>query len=511
MKFIGFIFRHIIPIGILATLGLVIFSMATPEPTSRIEGIGVDLTASPPITLEAVEAQLNAIQQAGAEYVLVKVDWTLIEITQDTYNWSNTVPLDVIFSAAQSRGLKSVAVVTGFPIYLSASTSLDQKTVGERWEKFIQAAVDHFGEQVNYWQIGDQINSNSMDVSARADPSFYAKMLRAAGKIIRRADSNDSVWMGSLVSATAQNCAVNPLTFLLEVNGAGAWNSADVITYQPRRGAATPENPSTNTVNQGCVSSLPANPASITAEVASLQDLARQLGGKTVYITGLTWNATELTALQANRSIDSNTLQSDLLVRGSTMLIGSGATSLVFWQVDPLSQPIAMTSLANLNMLMDHALPLGQIQGQTGNVQEYRFQKSSAINVLAWRSLDGDTPQPVSISSLSSGSLTAFAADTPSLEAAYGTPIQVDEVGGILVMLNERPVIFTGKNGGWDDQIKATASEQLDLWKIDIRAGAAKLLNRGKTAFLGWLDELFVKAKDSAIDWGEEQIKNLLN
>lgn len=513
MKLISFIFRHFIPIALLAGVVAIVFSAATPVTSSRIESMGIDLLASPPLTEGAVEEQLNAIQKAGSEYVRIEVNWTLIETSQDVYNWSNAIPLDLFFTSASARGLKCVAVVTGFPLYLSSTgTALDQKTVGERWEKFIQAAADHFGDRVDYWQIGDQINSSLSSRSlAQADPDFYAKMLRSASKIIKKVDPNDQVWMGSLVSATAGNCAINPLTFLLEINGANAWKSADIITYQPQRGAAAPENPSAASVNPACSSSMTENFTSLSAEVQSVQDLARQLGGKTVYITGLAWSQGELQTLQGGRSIDANTLLSDLLVRASVILTGANSIPLVFWQIDPVNQPSSMTGMTNLSATLDNSESLGQIQGQTGLVQEFRFQKGAHVNLMAWRSADGDTPQPVSFSGLTTGSMVAYATDAANLDPASGTSIDVDSSGGTMIMLNERPVILVGKTGGWDSQIKALASDQLDVWRISIHQSASNGLNRVKAAMFQWLDDLFTSAKDSAVDWGEEKIKDLLN
>lgn len=513
MKLIGYIIRHIIPISLLAALGFGIYSAATPPPSSRIDGMGIDLLSSPPLTPEAVEGQLNAIQQSGAKFVRIEMNWSIIESAQDAYDWSSVMPLDLFFSSAQSRGLTSVAVVTGFPGYLSASgLSLDQKTIGLRWEKFIQAAVDHFGSQVNYWEIGDQINTtNSARSLAQSDPAFYSKMLKAASKIIKNTDPNDQVWMGSLVSATASNCAMNPLSFLLEVNAAKAWNMADAVTYQPRRGAVAPEMPSDAAINPGCNASMTTSSASLSAEVQTVQDLARQLGGKPVYITGLSWSPEELVSLQGSRAIDVNTLQSDLLVRASVMLTGGDAVPMVFWQVDPLYQPLAMTSLTDLSASVVNSKSLGQIQGQTGSVQEYRFQNGPSMAILAWRSQDGDAPQPVAFSNLKTKSVTAFSTDVLGLDKTYGTPIQVDGTGSSLVMLNERPVIFTYKNGGWDEQIKAGVTNQIELWRLDLQAAMSRGLGHLKAIFTQWLDGLFTRAKDSAVDWGTEKIKDMLN
>ncbi|PKN99690.1 MAG: hypothetical protein CVU42_06800 [Chloroflexi bacterium HGW-Chloroflexi-4] len=513
MKLIGYIIRHFIPISLLIVLGVGIYTIATPPPSSRIDGLGIDLLSSPPLTTEAVEGQLNAIQQSGVEYVRIEMNWSLIEASQDVYDWSSVLPLDLFFSSAQARGLKCIAVVTGFPVYLTASgLPLDQQTIGLRWEKFIRAAVEHFGEQVNYWEIGDQINStNSARSLAQSNPAFYSKMLKAASKIIKNVDPNDQVWMGSLVSATANNCAVNPLSFLLEVNAAKAWNLADAVTYQPRRGATAPEMPSDSDINQGCNASMPASSASLSAEVLSIQDLARQLGGKPVYITGLTWSPDELVSLQGSRAIDANTLLSDLLVRASIILTGADAVPLVFWQVDPINQPQSITSLSDLSASVVNSKSMGQVQGQTGSVHEYRFQNGANLTILAWRSQDGDAPQPVVFSNLRTKYLTAFSTDVLGLDKNYGTIIQVDGTGSSIVMLNERPVIFITKTGTWDEQIKAAVTNQVELWRLDLQALISRGLGNLKGVFTQWLDGLFDQAKDSVVDWGSEKIRDMLN
>ncbi len=513
MKFIGFVLRNIIPISVLAVVGFLIYHASTPPTSGRIEGVGVDLLAAPPLTSEAVESTLTVLQQAGVDTVSIEVNWALVETTADVYNWSNVVPLDQFFTSAKSRGMNAVAVLTGYPLYLaSPGDFVDEAVLGKRWEAFVRAAVDHFGQQVDTWQIGDQVNTTLAARSlAGADADLYAKMLRSASKIIRQSDANDKVWMGSLVSATADHCAVNPMTFLLEINAAKGWTSMDALTYQPRRGAALPEAVTTLNVNQACASSMTANPASLSTEVGSIQELARQLGGKPVFITGLNWLHEELATLQTGRTIDASTLHADLLVRGSTMLQAGNGVPLVLWQIDPLYQPGAMNDMRNINSLAKNARALGQVQGQSGSVQEYRFQKGATLTLLAWRSQDGDAAQPAMFSNLAKSKITAFSTDTGSLDPALGVPIEVDASGSAVVMLNERPVLISGKTGGWDEQLKALAKDQVDLWRLDLQEAIARGLNQLKNLLLDWLEDLFNQAKDSAVDWGENKIRDLLN
>jgi hypothetical protein len=335
MHLISGLFHRLIPIGYVS------ISAALPSKTTRIDGFGVDLVGSMPATSEQVAATLDSIQSSGAHYVRIDFNWSEIETSPDVYNWSGLKPLDLLIPSAADRALNLVAVLTGGPTYLtSPGNVVDQAQLGVRWEKFVQAAVDRFGEQINIWEIGNQVNTttglattmmpSTTNPVIQPDPAFYAKLLRSASKIIKKADANDQVWIGALVSPTAPNCAVNPLTFLLEVHGAQGWISADAISYQPQRGGTA------------CGSTITTSSSNLIDEIRSVQELARQLGGKPVYITRLNWSSEELGTLSGGRLIAVNQLEADMLVRASIGLMASDSLPIIFWKTDLMPQsPVA--------------------------------------------------------------------------------------------------------------------------------------------------------------------------
>ncbi|MCX6055684.1 MAG: hypothetical protein NTZ74_12380 [Chloroflexi bacterium] len=522
MNLLAYIVRRFVPIGLVAGAGIFAIGAASPAATSRVEGIGVDLLGAPPSSIEEVETELNSIAQAGVKFVRIEMNWSWIESSPDIYNWSAKAPMDLFLSSASQRGIKTIAVLTGGPAYLDSSAGpIDETILMERWIKFVQAAVDTFGEQVDIWEIGYQINSSSgsspfllpstPEAPTQPDPIFYTRLLKAASKIIKTGDPNDQVWIGSLISAAAGNCALNPLTYLLEINGAKGWGSADAFSYQPSRGATAPEDLPNLAGNQACASSIAVPPGNMSAEVQSMKDLSRQLGGKPLYITGLKWSNEDLQVLRNNRAIEPGQFESDLLVRASIMLMGNNTTPLIFWQIDPSDQWYAMTAMKNLNTILSDSKSIGQFQGQSGSVQEYRFQKAGDEDIIAWRSSEGDSPQPVTLSNLDTRNITAFTSDSTNLSESAGSPLSVDESGNTILLLNERPVIFLLQPGGFDDQIKRSIMDQTDLWKIDLQESILHWINNQKAAFLRSLDDLFNQAKENAINWGEQKINDLLN
>ena len=203
--------RHFIPVSLVAGLGIFSISALGGSDQSRIKGFGVNLVESMPYTAEASELMLNNLQLAGVNFVRIELNWQEIEDSADSYNWNQTKPLDLIINSAYSRKMTIVAVLTGGPRYLDTGGNIiDQSAFGDRWEKFVQAAVNHYGEMIDYWEIGDGINTaasqaemllpSSPETYLQPDPVFYTKLLRSANKIINKADPNDEVWIGSLVN-----------------------------------------------------------------------------------------------------------------------------------------------------------------------------------------------------------------------------------------------------------------------------------------------------------------------
>lgn len=521
MRLVPFFIRHFLPIGLVAALGAVLFTSITPADSTRVDGFGIEMNAMPELNLENMDPILTLVQSTGARYVVQEFDWSEIETSADVYNWSAVTPLDLFVSSANVHDLKVVAVLTGGPVYLAMSGQpVDTAAFGDRWEKFVQAAVDHFGESVDIWQIGSDVNSYygmapfltplSPDDGYAPNTEFYADVLLSASKIIKSTDPNDQVWMGSLTGMASSNCAMSPLTFMLEMNATKAWKRADAILYQPMQGAAVPENQAAGLNSSACSSSLMTTPSSLTSEIQSVQELARQLGGKQVIVTGLGWSSPDLQTLLAERQISAGQLEADLLVRASAALMAQNSISTIIWNTDLSGNSSARNALTNLQQAFKNSIPLGQVQGSAGAVFEYRFRQGGEITAIAWRRQDGDTASPVILQAQDIASFTAFAADADAVSAETGLTIPANASDEVVVMLNERPVIFTGKSGDIVQSMKLAVTDQVELWKIEVKNAAIRWLNNQKASLNDLLDQWLDQAKESAIEWGEDKLDELL-
>lgn len=521
MRFFHHLFLRILPLGLIAGFIALMISSGGTLASGRIEAL--NLTSGPGAGYNngSFDSASAAQQNSGVEYVRENIDWSKVETTAGSYDWNSWRPLDAIFTSEKENGFKIIAVLDGAPAYLAATTSVDDSSdLLVAWANFVQAAVNQFGDRVDVWEIGSRVNSNtgmssfllpsSPDSVTTPNIQVYGQLVKVAAKIISKSDPNDEVWMGSLVSAFSSSCAVNPLTFLLEMNATKAWTSIDSIEYRPERGAVAPE-AAVSEAKSACASSLPAGATTLAGELTSVTDLARQLGGKTVRIEGLGWSGDELVALSAGRSISADQVAADYFTRASVIAYSGGKVTSIFWRGDASTTSSVTAALANLNSVLDGAKYVGQFQGQTGSVYEYRFQKGSKWIIIAWRAADGDNPIPVTLSGLQTGSLTAFAVDAPAFTSANGTAISVDDSGNAIVMLNERPVVFVGYTSDINLATKEEVNNRLEIWKYGVQSAVKRGMNDAKAAMIQAMENMFDSAKDKVIQWGEDKLDELLN
>jgi hypothetical protein len=394
MRFLTRTFIRLLPLALVGGFATLMFTSGGTLQSARVEAINPNMGPGAGYNDGTFDQALNRVDVAGSEYVRETIDWSRIETSEGNYDWSGWRPLDAIFTSEEAAGHRIVAVLDGGPTYLATSSTapIDSTELLVRWANFVQAAVDHFGDRVDVWEIGSRVNSttgmsafflpNSPDSPTLPDPEIYGQMVKVASKIIKAADPNDEVWMGSLVSAASGTCALNPLTFMLEMNGTKVWKSIDSIQYRPERGAISPET-ALDSVNSACTSSLPSPSNTLAGELQSITDLARQLGGKTVRVEGLGWSDAELASLSGNRGISSDQVNADYLTRASVIAYSGGRITSIFWRTS-LGQASSMnTALANLNSVLVGAKFISQPQGQTGSVYEYRFREGSKWIIVA--------------------------------------------------------------------------------------------------------------------------------
>ena len=151
----------LLPVGLAAAFIAALISPGSAVQSGRVEAI--NLTTGPGASYSSGGFDsLSAVQSdAGVEYVREVIDWSQIETSAGVYDWNTWRPLDAIFTSEEASGFKIVAVLDGAPSYIASSSSSNSTELLVAWANFVQAAVNHFGDRVDVWEIGSRVNSSS--------------------------------------------------------------------------------------------------------------------------------------------------------------------------------------------------------------------------------------------------------------------------------------------------------------------------------------------------------------
>jgi hypothetical protein len=378
----------------------------------------------------------------------------------------------------------------------------------ENWKNYVRAAVQQYGDQVDYWQIETGLNDPASwgallfpgattDPQAEPDIELYAEMLKSAYAIIKSNGAGNMVILGDL--ALGGDCAYHPLFYLQNLADNDAWYAFDIVSISLPVLEGAPE----NAVVDSCgFSPAQSSGSSLTDPVKAIADYIDETGKKSLWIQDLSYDASALAAKAAERVTLPEVVESDYLSRASGLLLAFSGADRVFWDYAPESgQPavIALQSYANLSKTLS---PNGS-SAQLVNSQEFttlRFRNNGRISILAWRNQGGDEAQALVIPELEGYKLYGFSTDAESLKTSKGIKMDVDAGGSTALLVSERPVLISGR--------PADMKESFNMMLNDSASQASQGL---QSKLSGWAQVQKAKAADQLGNWVAEQQASLLD
>ena len=160
----------------------------------------------------------DVLETINAKMLRVEMPWNKVELTPGAYAWAYQDPSGVhgLRPALHAPGKTrhpTVVILTGGPAYLNSlypQQPVSSESLLKDWQGFVSAAVQKYGDRVDYWQIGGVINDPAYwgsllfptagaGVQTNADFDLYAKMLKSAYSIIKSASAGDTVILGEMV------------------------------------------------------------------------------------------------------------------------------------------------------------------------------------------------------------------------------------------------------------------------------------------------------------------------
>ncbi len=503
----------------------------SPQP---LDDLGIGTSTHLRVGTDGLSGAYGQLEEMQIRWVREEIPWAEVELNPGEFRWvygnGNTYrDFNRMLAEAKIHDLKVLAVLSTGPVYLPhqfPEQAVDSDEFMKRWQVYVQAVVDRFGDRIDYWEIGTEVNNPSQwatvvfptAIQATADPSpfLYARMLSTAYKIIKQHDPNDVVVLGGLFSSTHNTCDTSLYWYLAELRNAGAWDNFDVIALHPYWENNPPEawmarGPAMDIESNGCQPDIPIQ-TNLLGEIEKISNFSAKYGRKPLWVTEIGWREDWLTTLAAEQNVPTDQIESNFLVRSVVPLLANNAVQKIFWNSyyeDPRNPgftlgPAGKQAFSNIAKLLGgtRVLTDGKSNNQLGmetGVFEYRFRKEGRTIIYLWTASGGTRPYLVTLTDVPGKMYRAYVADTPDLSIAAGIEIETRN-NDLTLYVNEIPVILI------QDNVNIIAS-----LSYRIQDGLARWGERQQKEINNWTGNQIDQLGDRMLNWSEKGLYRFMN
>ncbi len=216
-----------------------------------------------------LERDLEIMADLGVTSLRLDVDWSRIESTRGRLDWEAT---DRVVEAAGRRGIAVHGLLVYTPAWARPPGTSDKHPPDDvlGFAGFARAATERYQPAgVGSWEVWNEPNvANFWEPGA--DPTSYARLLRATADAIRSVDPDATVISGGLAPARDRERELSPETFLEAMFEELETGVVDGVAIHPY---SYPANPSDRSKGWNLFGRLPA-----------IRDLVAEAEGRAVPI-----------------------------------------------------------------------------------------------------------------------------------------------------------------------------------------------------------------------------------
>ena len=372
---------------------------------------------------ENIEDAYREMAGIGVKFVREDIPWQEIQVGNEGFNFDyRNGALSRALNAARSNGLQVVGILAYTPG--NGVTYNTAKEFVRHWQNYVTAVVQTFGEKIDYWEIGNEINTWWNKVRPGVtdfEPEVYAEMLKSAYLIIKKQNPNDVVIMSSLVNIDSRAAGLDPVALISKIKPFDPEKYCDAINLHVYWEGQDPDELRPNLVN-GKTETL--NMAGYVAKV--IVGITKILGERMpVWITEVGFNQSAKGQLANRYNTHEDLVQSIVLVKSYITLLSIPRIQSVFWYSwlnDETGQTYAMSDMDKsayhtLTMAIAGSKALGNQQAVDGSgnvindVADYRFKRADGRTISYYWSAK---PEPESYQAvlvpMTSGAVTHYGA-----------------------------------------------------------------------------------------------------
>lgn len=219
---------------------------ATPLTPNAEPGAGPELGFSPGAGLRdqddaLLAGDLVAMARAGASWIRLDIDWSVVEPEPGRPDWSS---VDRLIDAAVAADLEVLGMLAYAPAWARppGAEAKHPPIADEAFVRFATEAVARYQPRgVTSWQVWNEPNSE-LFWSTGPDPDRYGRLLAATAAAIRSVDPDATIVSGGLAPALDRldDGWLSPATFLRGLLDAGVMAEIDAVGVHPYSFPARP-------------------------------------------------------------------------------------------------------------------------------------------------------------------------------------------------------------------------------------------------------------------------------
>ncbi len=324
----------------------------------------------------------------GVRFVREDIPWQEIQVSNNSFNLDYRGGiLQKALIEAERNGLEVVGILAYKPgDNVSYSNNAEFISL---WASYVQKVVDQYGDYIDYWEIGNEVNTWWHKVrpdQTRFEATVYSEMLYEAYTIIKEADPTDTVILSSLVNIDDSSQGLDPFQVLTKIGSAKPGNYCDALAlhlYWPGR---DPDEAIPTLVN-GREANLTMGEY-VQLFISESERILDQ--SKPVWITEVGYDFEQMGPLLNKYGLDIKNTQATMLIKTYVTLLSIPEVQGVFWYTwhnDTTGQrfellEVGKNAYGTLTTALAGSQPMGKqpVVDVNGNVVEsgvdYRFRRS---------------------------------------------------------------------------------------------------------------------------------------
>ena len=375
-----------------------------PKPISEDKAVGstwFGMGSNTHMRSNQIDSDYAEMARLGVKMVREDIPWQEVQTGVNSYNLDYRGGiLQQAVASAERYGLNIVALLAySPPEHLSYSTEAE---FIEYWKGYVRSVVDRYGDQIDHWEVGNEVNTWWHKVRGKTEfePGVYMKMLYEAWEVIKKADPSDTVILSSLVNIDSAAAGLDPFETLRRLADLNVQRYCDALALHVYWPNMDPDQVKTNIIfGEEQASNM------VDYVKTFIEQSERYLGKRLpIWITETGYDFDWLENFRSDYHLELGQLQAVMLLKTYVSLLSIPEVQSVFWYSwlnDETDQNFAISASAKETFqTMTSAIGQGRSVGRFDAfsaqgellepIMDYRFERGDGkIISYSWSRVPG--------------------------------------------------------------------------------------------------------------------------